>query len=67
MIEVPCRRSTAARRLAVDDAGARAQAGERLHDQGEAVGEIVAGPAVAANALAVLARDCRGTTQRSLT
>ena len=33
----------AAHRLAVDDAGARAQAGERLHDQRETVGQVVAG------------------------
>ncbi len=36
----------AAHRLAVDDAGARAQPGERLHDQREPVGEVVAGAAV---------------------
>src|SRR5205814_9207201 len=29
-------------RLAVDDAGARAQAYERLHDQGKPIGEIIA-------------------------
>jgi hypothetical protein len=36
------------------DAGARAQPGERLHDQREPVGEVVAG---AANALSILAGD----------
>jgi len=57
----------AADRLAVDDAGTGAQTGEGFHDRREAIGEVVAWAAVAANALAVLARDCRGTAQRSLT
>ncbi len=47
----------AAHRLAVEDAGSRAQAGERLDDQREAVGEVVAGAAVQPHAVAVLARD----------
>ena len=47
----------AAHGLAVDDAGARAQAGERLDDQREAVGQVVAGAAVQPHALAILARD----------
>ena len=33
----------AAHRLAIDDAGARAQADERLHDQREPVGQVIAG------------------------
>jgi hypothetical protein len=33
-------------RLAVDDAGARAQANQRLDDQREAVGQVVAGAAI---------------------
>src|SRR6516165_6248289 len=44
-------------RLAVEDAGARAQPGERLDDEREAVSEIVARPAVELHAVAVLARD----------
>src|SRR6476469_7512033 len=40
----------AAHRLAVDDAGAQAQARQRLHNQGEAGCEIVAGAAVEADA-----------------
>src|SRR5260221_2530281 len=47
----------AAHRLAVDDAGARAQAGERLDDQPEADGQIVAGAAVEPHAVAVPAGD----------
>src|SRR5262249_44512789 len=43
--------------LAVDDTRARAQAGERLDDQREAVGQVIAGAAVEPHALAVLARD----------
>ena len=47
----------AAHRLAVDDAGARAQTGQRLDDQREAIGQVVAGAAVEPHAVAVLARD----------
>jgi hypothetical protein len=47
----------ATHRLAVDDAGARAQADEGLDDQREAVGQVVAGTAVEAKASAILARD----------
>ena len=36
---------------------ARAQAGERLDDQREAIGQVVAGPAVQPHAGIVLARD----------
>ena len=55
MIDGPCGRSTT--RLAVNDAGARTQAGERLHDQREAVGEVVAGAAVELDPVAVLTGD----------
>jgi hypothetical protein len=44
-------------RLAVDDAGARAQAGQRLDDQREAIGEIIAGTAVEPHLRAVLPGD----------
>jgi hypothetical protein len=44
-------------RLAVDDAGARAQAGQRLDDQREAIGEIIAGTAVEPHLSAVLSGD----------
>jgi hypothetical protein len=44
-------------RLAVDDAGARAQLGERPDDQREAVGEVVARPAVELHPVAALAGD----------
>src|SRR2546423_6997434 len=47
----------AAHGLAVDDTRARAQPGERLDDQREAVGQVVAGAAVEPHALAILARD----------
>jgi glucose-6-phosphate dehydrogenase assembly protein OpcA len=40
---------------AVDDAGARAQAGQRFDDQREAAGEVIAGPAVEPHLRAVLA------------
>src|SRR5262249_49378272 len=43
--------------LAVDDAGVRAQTGECLDNQWEAVGEIVAGAAVEPHAVAILASD----------
>src|SRR6516162_4424751 len=36
----------ASNRLPIDDAGARAQASQRLDDQREAAGEVIAGPAV---------------------
>src|SRR5262249_15877983 len=41
--------------FAVDNAGARAQAGQRLDDQREAMGEIVAWTAVEPHPLAILA------------
>src|SRR5262245_18383202 len=41
--------------FAVDDAGARAQACQRLDDQREAAGEVVAGPAVEPHPLTILA------------
>ena len=44
-------------RLAVDDAGARAQLGERLDDEREAVGQVIARPAVELHPLVVLAGD----------
>src|SRR5262249_29066111 len=44
-------------RLAVDDAGARAQPGERLDDEREAVGEVVPRPAVKLDAVVALAGD----------
>ena len=45
----------AAHRLAVDDAGARAQAGEGLDDQRKAMGQVVARAAVEPHAGTVLA------------
>src|SRR5262245_9619796 len=47
----------ASNRLPIDDAGARAQADERLDDQREAAGEVVAGTAVEPHPLPILARD----------
>jgi hypothetical protein len=44
-------------RLAVDDTRARAQAGERRDDQREAVGQVIAGPAVESHPLTILAGD----------
>ena len=41
--------------FAVDNAGARAQAGQRLDDQREAAGEVIAGPAVELHLRASLA------------
>src|SRR5215831_11027932 len=41
--------------LAVDDAGARAKAGQRLDDQREATSEVIAGTAVEPHLLAVIA------------
>ena len=41
--------------FAVDNAGARAQASQRLDDQREAVGEVIAGPAVKPHLGALLA------------
>ena len=41
--------------FAVDDAGARAQACQRLDDQREAAGEVIAGTAIEPHSLAVLA------------
>src|SRR6516165_6631737 len=43
------------RSIAVDDARARAQAGQRLHDQREAMDEIVARTTIEPHSLAVLA------------
>jgi hypothetical protein len=40
-----------------DDAAARAQPGQRFDDQREAIGQVIAGAAVKAHALAVLACD----------
>jgi hypothetical protein len=37
---------TAGHRLPINDAGLRAQPGERLDDQGETVGQVIARPAV---------------------
>jgi hypothetical protein len=47
----------AADRLAVDDAGARPQAEQRLNDEREAISQAVAGAAVEPDAVAVLAGD----------
>jgi hypothetical protein len=44
-------------RFAVDNAGARAQAGQCLDDQREAMGEVVAGTAVEPHLCALLAGD----------
>jgi len=44
-------------RLAVDDAGARAQPSEALNDERGAVGQVITGPAVELHPLAVLAGD----------
>ena len=44
-------------RLAVDDAGARAQLGEGLDDERETVGQVVARPAVEPHPRALLAGD----------
>jgi hypothetical protein len=41
----------ASHRFTIDDAGARAQAGQRLDDQREAAGEVVAGSAEKPHAL----------------
>ena len=43
--------------LAINDAGARPQAGQGLNDQWEAPGEIIAGPAVEPHMVAVLPGD----------
>src|SRR5215831_2272319 len=43
--------------LAVDNAGARAQLGERINDQREAAGEVIARTAVEPHSRAVLPRD----------
>ena len=47
----------AANRLPVDDAGARAQSGQRLDDQREAIGEIIAGTALEPHLRAALSGD----------
>jgi len=44
-------------KVAVHDAGARAQAGQRLDDQREALGEVIAGTAVEPHLCAHLAGD----------
>ena len=44
-------------RLAVEDAGARAQAGEALDDEREALGQVIARPAVELDPLVDLASD----------
>jgi len=44
-------------RLPVDDAGARAQAGQRLDNQREAIGEIITRAAVEPHLCAALAGD----------
>ena len=41
--------------FAIDDAGARAQPRERINDQREAVGEVIAGTAVEPHTLTILA------------
>src|SRR5262249_53246144 len=43
--------------FAVDDARARAQPGERINDQREATGKVIAGPAVEPHPLTILAGD----------
>jgi len=43
--------------FAVDDAGARAQAGQRLDDQREAIGEVVARTAIEPHPLTILASN----------
>src|SRR5262249_34147837 len=43
--------------FAVEDAGPRAQAGQRLDDQRKAVGEVIAGAAKEPHALTILAAD----------
>src|SRR5262249_31935895 len=47
----------ASNRLPIDDAGARAQACQRLDDQREAAGEVITAPAVEPRPLAILAGD----------
>src|SRR5262245_8898741 len=47
----------AAHRLAIDDAGARAQLGHHFHDQREAIGQVIAGAAVEPHLGAVLTSD----------
>jgi hypothetical protein len=44
-------------RLAIDDAGPRAQPSQGLHDQREAAGQVIAGAAVEPNPRAVLTGD----------
>ena len=43
--------------FAIDNAGARAQPGERINDQREATGKVIAGPAVEPHPLTILAGD----------
>jgi hypothetical protein len=43
--------------FAVDNAGARAQSGERINDQREAASHVIAGAAVEPHAVAILASD----------
>ena len=47
----------ASHRFAIDNAGARAQASQRLDDQREAVGEVVARSRIEPHALTILAAD----------
>src|ERR1700724_2576748 len=44
-------------RLSVDDAGPGAQLGDRLDDERESVGQVIAWPAIELHPFAVLARD----------
>jgi glucose-6-phosphate dehydrogenase assembly protein OpcA len=46
-----------ANRLPIDDAGPRAQACQRLDDQREAIGEVIAGTAVELHLCGILAGD----------
>src|ERR1700730_8607910 len=48
---------TARDRLSVDDAGPGAQLGDRLDDERESVGQVIAGPAIELHPFAVLAGD----------
>jgi hypothetical protein len=48
---------TACHHLAVDDAGPRAKLGQRIHNEREAIGQVIAGTAIEPHPLAVLAGD----------
>jgi hypothetical protein len=52
--------------LTIDDAGARARAGQRIDDQREGVGEIIAGTAVEPHARPVLSSDNAKTVMLDL-